>query len=352
MHTRKRLARALTLAAAGLSLATAVATVGPRGDVTHDQVSVESASTAPPQWGVYTAAGARDVAGAAVFASYAGAPVGRVLDFLSPASWLEMTRNAWLITPYTGSGYQIMLSVPMLPNTSDVSLWRCAAGQYDSHWTSIARTLVANGEPETEIRPGWEFNGNWYKWSARGQVHAYIGCYQRMVTAMRAVAGSRFSFTWNPNLGGGSFPAEQAWPGSAYVDDVSVDVYDTSWNNYPTPAGKTTAQAQQAAFNWIKGGDHGLDFWSAFALAHGKPLGITEWGLTWRMDGHGGGDDPIFVDGMLDFMLNPANHVAYADYFNSVDTPTNKHNVTLTGTAFPLAAARLQARMAGLVTSG
>ena len=81
----------------------------------------------------------------------------------------------------------------------------------------------------------------------------------------------------------------------------------------------------------------GLKFWSSFALAHGKPMAFTEWAVTWRSDGHGGGDDPSFVNNIFNFAADPANHVAYAHYFNA-SSATTSH--TLTGdTRFPLSGA-------------
>src|ERR1700712_2592667 len=127
-----------------------------------------SAATTPThaQWGVYTGPGAKGVTGAATFAGFSGAPVGRVVDFLQQSSWTETTRNAWMISPYPGTGYQLILSVPMVPDTAGTSLDECASGLYDTYWRTIASGLVTAGLPTTEIRPGWEFNGNWYKWSA------------------------------------------------------------------------------------------------------------------------------------------------------------------------------------------
>jgi hypothetical protein len=162
---------------------------------------------------------------------------------------------------------------------------------------------------------------------------------------MRAVPGSRFTFDWNPNLGGGTFPAEQAYPGDAYVDVIGVDVYDTSWTWYPTPAGVTTDAARTSAWNWLLKGDHGLTYWSAFAHQHNKPMSITEWGATWRPDGHGGGDNPYFVDRLMDFITDPANNVVNSHYFN-LDVASVRHNLTRPDTIFPAALARLQARAA------
>ena len=205
--------------------------------------------------------------------------------------------------------------------------------------------------PTSTIRPGWEMNGNWYKWSAASSPTAYAACFRQIVTTMRAVPGTAFTFDWNPNLGPGTFPAEQAYPGDAYVDEVSVDVYDTSWTWYPTPYGTTGDQAKANTWNYLSRGDHGLNFWSAWAASHGKPLGITEWALTWRSDGHGGGDNPLFIDSMIDFITNPANHVIRSHYFNSPDSSTVKHDVSGSTNVFPKSLAELQRRM-GTLASG
>jgi len=63
------------------------------------------------------------------------------------------------------------------------------------------------------------------------------------------------------------------------------------------------------------------------AARHGRPLAIPEWGLTWRADGHGGGDNAIYVRAMFRFFDDPANHVAYVCYFNSGDS-TVDHRLT------------------------
>ena len=186
--------------------------------------------------------------------------------------------------------------------------------------------------------------GCWHYVATRDGVdYAFRGCFQHLVRAMRAVPGSRFTFDWNPNIGLGTFPAEQAYPGDAYVDVVGVDIYDVSWTWYPVPVGTTTAQAREAAWNWLLRGDHGLTFWSAFARAHAKPLTIPEWGVTARPDGHGGGDDPAFVDHMVDFITDPANNVRGNHYFN-IDTPALQHDLTRSGTKFPASGVRLRTR--------
>lgn len=313
--------------------------------------TVASTALASPELGVYTAPGPRAITGAAAYSAFTGRRVDRVLDFLNQSSWLEITRNRWLLDPYTGSGYQLHLSVPMLPSSEPTSLAQCAAGDYDASWTQVGQNLVASGQDDATVRPGWEMNGGWYKWAAAGKVADYAGCFRSLVRAMRAVPGQHFTFAFCVNLGGGTFPAEQAYPGDAYVDYVGVDVYDTSWSVYPPTADLSWQTARERAWAWIERGDHGLAFWSSFAIAHGKRLGIDEWALTWRSDGHGGGDDSYYVDHLLDYVLDPSHAVAYAMYFDATDSATLKHDVLLSTSVFPAGRAELARRLSGLAAT-
>jgi len=79
--------------------------------------------------------------------------------------------------------------------------------------------------------------------------------------------------------------------------------------------------------NELLDGQRGLSFWARFAARHDRPLAIPEWGLTWRADGLGGGDDVTYVRAMFRFFDVPAHHVAYACYFNS-GNPTADHRLT------------------------
>ncbi len=314
--------------------------------------SAASTATAPRAVsGLYVGPGAKNLAGAAKFTAWSGLPITDVVDFPPTGAWTGsngLSGPSWLLEPYRGSSYRLEYSLPMLPDLSSTNLADCAAGAYDTYWTATATNLLAYGLPGTIVRPGWEMNGNWYRWSAAGKVASYVGCFQRIVTAMRAVPGNRFTFDWTTNLGLGTFAAEQAYPGDAYVDYVGVDVYDLSWSWYPLPAGLDRATAGERAWAWILKGDHGLNFWKTFAAAHGKPMSVPEWGSTIRTDGHGGGDNPVFVDRMLDFLADPANNVAFAHYFN-IDAGSVKHDLMREDTSFPLAGARFRERVAAMI---
>ena len=297
-----------------------------------------------PTLGVYAGPDSKGVAGAAAFSTFSGAPVGGVLDFAATDSWANVDGPDWLIGPHAGQAAQLEYSLPMLPDGSQYTLAACASGAYDAQWRLLASNLIGHELAATIVRPGWEFNGTWYHWSAKNDIAGYIGCFRHIVTTMRAVPGQHFSFDWTVNNGANAFPAELAYPGDGFVDYVGVDVYDTSWSHYTNNA--PSAGAQAAAWNDDLNGDHGLKFWSSFAAGHHKPLAIPEWGLTWLSNGHGGGDDPAYVDHMFDFMTDPANNVAYEHYFN-VGSSSNDH--VLTGaTRFPASAVEFRARVQAL----
>ena len=40
----------------------------------------------------------------------------------------------------------------------------CARGDYDGHYTNIAKSILANGMTHVIIRLGYEWDGNWFPW--------------------------------------------------------------------------------------------------------------------------------------------------------------------------------------------
>jgi hypothetical protein len=276
--------------------------------------------------GVYGAPATKGIAAAAAFDQSVGATSTEALDFGSQSNWRDLTGPSWLLAPHSGQAARLEYSLPMMPNGSSYSLAQCASGDYDVHWLELAKNLVTQKLANTVVRPGWEFNGTWYPWSAAGRVGQYIGCFRHIVTTMRQAAGQQFTFDWNVNAGASPFNPQDAYPGDAYVDYVGVDVYDVYWTGYNS-AQPTQAQ-QAAAWKYISRGGYGLQSWSTFAQAHAKKMAFPEWGVSRLSNGKGGGDDPDFIDRMFAFMADPANNVAFAHYFN-----TGSH--ILNGGAFP-----------------
>jgi hypothetical protein len=231
---------------------------------------------------------------------------------------------------WRGSGYRLVLAVPILPGTG--TLAQGAAGAYNGYFTTLAHNLVNNGESNTILRLGWEFNGNWYRWSVANAASAanFTAYWRQIVTTMRAVSGQHFQFAWNPNgPSPTSYTADQAYPGDSYVDYVGTDIYDNFWGSPFTPAaGWANQLAQQWGLNWL----------ASFAATHHKAIAIPEWSDEYRPDGHGLGDDPSFMDHMSAWFV--ANHVAFADIFSYDSSSTYRNNI-LDGT-FPKALAEFR----------
>jgi Glycosyl hydrolase family 26 len=255
--------------------------------------------------GVYEGAGCPGAERLADFQAWLGRRPDRVLEFMT---WQTMVENSpWSMNCWKAAGIQsITYSLPMLPEDGSATLAQGAAGRFDGIFRNVATTLVARGYPTAVIRIGWEFNGEWYAWAASKDPASWIAYWRRIVTTMRSVPGAKFKFDWCPGNGWTSFLAQDAYPGDAYVDIIGMDVYNQSWNpNATTPELRWKDQVNQR---------HGLKWHAEFAAAHNKPISFPEWGTGTRADGHGSGDDPLFIEQMSEWIVT--HNVAYHDYWD------------------------------------
>jgi len=287
--------------------------------------------------GVYSGSG--NVGGAAGFAAGTGAHVTVVEDYLPGGSWAHIDGTdvgpnslGWLFGPWRGSGYQLVLGVPMFDNSGTDTLAAGAAGAYNSNFVTLAQTLVSSGEANAILRLGQEFTGSWNAWKVTDAADAanYAAYYAQIVTAMRSVPGQAFRFIWegaDPEDGSysGAYSADQSYPGNQYVDYIGTDTYDQSWSGNCGLAfnNTTTAASSLCSFNAVT--LPGLNRVAAFASAHGKPVVFPEWGLAIRGDGHGMGDDPTFIQQMDDWIS--FHDVAFDLYFN-FDVPGQVDAIT------------------------
>jgi hypothetical protein len=294
-------------------------------------------------------------------------------DGEADSSWSNIDDAAWLYNgwgPWVAAqaGRNVAISVPMLLS-SGTTLAQGAAGDFTSGSTNyyqiLAQNLVSAGLGNSIIRLGWEFNGNWYPWYAgknsgdSGSSGNFVNYWRLIVTDMRATAPN-LKFDWNVSLGLQSVTAEPEYPGNAYVDYIGLDVYDASYlsNTYPFPTNDSAADMEarrELATSSYMNETEGLLYWSQFAAAQGKPLSIPEWGVWDKSDGHGGLDDPYFIQMVKAFISNPANNVAFESYFD-VDASDGNHQLSPgpTGTSiseFPNSASEYQTLFSGTETS-
>jgi len=269
------------------------------------------------------------------FASITGTHPVLASDYLLRSSgWDAMDGSGgsedWMLDQWKGTGYRLVLGVPILPGGSGGTLAQGAAGTYNQYFTILAQTLVRDGAANAILRLGWEFNGTWYPWSVSDNTDAqnFAQFWRQIVNSMRAVPGQQFKFLWNPNGGGSSsWNLELAYPGSAYVDYIGTDVYDEFWGSpFTAQASWSNAVTQTWGLNWLVN----------FAAAEGRPIAIPEWSVDSGSDGHGLGDDPYFINQFANWIA--ANNVAFTCIFSYDDTSVGQDD-DITDGSFPNALA-------------
>jgi hypothetical protein len=267
------------------------------------------------------------------FGAFRGRPVEVITSYTSTSSWSTVTgvTRQGLTSAWNNSSAHRVWSMPLIPSDGSSTMEQAAAGAYNDKYTSVAQQLIAGGDGSSTIRLGWEMNGDWFAWSGMRDPAAFAGAWRQAVTAMRAVPGANFTFDWSIALGY-SNPVGM-YPGDGYVDIIGADVYDSSWaTDYP-PSDHVHVWSRTLTENW------GLNWLSSFAASHGKRMSIPEWGVEWLCNGHGGGDDPYFIQQFYNWFAT--HDVAYEAYFNAdVDSCTASN---LNDGRFPQAAAAYKA---------
>jgi Glycosyl hydrolase family 26 len=270
-------------------------------------------------------------AAAAAFGAWRGKPVEVVVDYTGTKTWTGVTqlKEEGLIDRGLPSSVHRVFSVPLIPSADNATLREGATGAYDQHFRDLAQELIDGGQSNATIRLGWEMTGTWFAWSGVSDPADWVLTYQKAVTAMRSVTGADFSFDWTVALGFAD--PEPMYPGDSYVDIIGADNYDASFaNNFP-------ASDHTQVWNEILTENWGLNWLARFASEHGKRISFGEWGVTNRSDGHGGGDDPYFIQQMHDWFTD--HDVAYEAYFESTD-PSVSATFALQDGQFPQAAQR------------
>lgn len=279
------------------------------GGLALAQPAAVTPAAAQPRLGVYLGAGCDARKKLPAFEAWIGRPVDFVVDFLSWDSWEAMAWAAgWVGKCWQEAGKPVVVSMPMLPRDKSFTLEAGARGDYDAKIAAVGRRLVSTGNGAAIIRLGWEFNAPWYTWDATKKPEQYIAYWRRVVGVMRSVPGAQFRFDWTPIIGPGVASPVAAYPGDDVVDIIGADAYN---NNYFRPG--TTAEER---WKEMRDGPVGLRWHRDFARKHGKPTSFPEWGTGSRPDGKGGGDDPVFMRGMTQWIAeNPPEYHSYWDFY-------------------------------------
>ncbi|BEP13510.1 hypothetical protein acdb102_18210 [Acidothermaceae bacterium B102] len=248
---------------------------------------------------------------AAAFGDLRRKPVEVVVNYASVESWSAMDdlANNGLLYRGTPASVHRVFSLPLIPSDHSSTLADGAAGKDDGYFRTFAQQLVQGNQARATIRLGWEMTGDWFAWNGQKDPADWVAAYRSAVTAMRSVPGQQFTFDWNVSLGFAD--PEPLYPGDAYVDIIGADHYDVSFSSNFSPT-----DHQKVWQNYLDQ-PKGLTWLAAFATAHGKRMSFPEWGLSNRCDGHGGNDDPYFIQAMHDWIAQ--HDVAYEAYYESHD---------------------------------
>lgn len=319
-----RVARRLTSLAA--VLAAALSCSAP------EAAGTARAAPGPPALMVYKGAGCDGRAALPGFERFVGRRVDGVIDFIDQDSWSRFDSSArWIADCWSDTPYALVLSVPMLTREDGNTLRAGAEGAYDAHFQDLARVLIREGHKDAVLRIGWEFDGDWFPWSASRDPQAFVPYYRRIVQTMRAVPGGRFTYVWNFNLGENASKPDRFYPGDDVVDVIAADIYNQSWRaeDADPAVRRRNRQAQPYGLDWLAG----------FARAHRKPIAVPEWGTGLRPDGHGFGDDAAFVTEMASWMTQ--RRVVFHGYW---DYPAGDYDAEISKGRYPAAAAAFRSR--------
>lgn len=183
--------------------------------------------------------------------------------------------------------------------------------------TTLGNMLVANGRANAIIRIMWEMNGNWFPWGEGGSLGLtaaeYVSTFQTAATAFRAVSGNSFIICWNINATS-SIPTSR-YPGSTYVDQIGVDVYEGTFNSLSNA---------EAYFT------DALDY----AKSESKLLCVPEWGV-----GGNDTDGPSWIDYMANQFSTNSPYMSWQCYFanasNNIFSGSYPNSLAAFKAAFP-----------------
>jgi len=247
------------------------------------------------------------------FTSYRGAAADDVVVFPTRDSW-DTLPAAWNYDDVLPAGFRgnLVVSLPMWPGTNSV-----ASTGTQAQWAGLAQ-VIAGYDPDAYIRLGWEMNlGNGWNLTDDNQA-TWTADFIREVQWMKGVAPG-LRIVWNPNKGDDQTCKDCSRTVFQAVKDY-VQVYGVdSYDSYDPDLG--TAGTSQHV------GDY-LGESLAYAVANHKQFAVPEWGISCNVSadpdpddpcqwaGHGGGDNPQYVNDYVGFFAAHAADLAFESYFD------------------------------------
>jgi hypothetical protein len=266
---------------------------------------------------------------------------GRAIDVghvhVSPPTFGEMVANSakWVLR-YDKSLPVAVNSFALLPRNNKGEFAQCARGDFDGYWRQIGANLSQVGPGHTVIvELGWEANigSHSHPWGVddASQLPAYKACFQHASTALRATFPDVKIMWSNAKRYRLNYSVDQMNPGDQYFDAYGLMYYD----NYKPLQSQAAWDKYVNSHNGTGGTPSGIGSWLAYAKAHGKKLGISEWGIWDRPEwSTATADDPVYISNMYRFFKENAASIMYETYQNNNTSSTDGHEMC-PATPFP-----------------
>jgi hypothetical protein len=244
------------------------------------------------------------------------------------STWAEVSGALYLadteLPAYTATypSRALDLGIPLIPHdrSFDGSTWNAdldsvIAGTHDADHAAQGAAVAGFGPATVYARPWWEFD-------MFGDLHVgglpdlakFKAAWRQAIPNIRAgfISAARpgqvLKIVYSPLPDRGDWA--DAYPGDAYVDVISPDIYGKVYSD--TDPSEATMLAEVSGY---------LAALVAFGALHNKPIAISEWanvatkGLPAVFDVRGCGDCPNYIDLMFDWAV--ANHALYMCYYDS-----------------------------------
>ena len=294
----------------------------------------------------------------------------------NPSTWAanaSWTAWSWTQSPVVQTSITPVIGVAMSDDahwagnaagsTNDDFFKGIINGTYDGDYKGVVDSWVKAGFQTIDLRLGYEMNGSfmpWYMGNDPGTQADWVTAFQHLSTLMRneaASLGATAKIVWNPaDINWTSQSVQAAYPGNAYVDVISVDVYSPlypldlyDWSKNDGTVDKTIQQwwadplnrdhfwshpnATQWSPNGTPGSGFGIEDAIALAKADGKPLAISETGAGGDGLTTGPVDDPEFPKWLASELSKALSEGVSIAYVNIWDVKLSDGNWSFSGAA-------------------
>lgn len=307
-----------------------------------------STAAADPLSGLPWPSGAKD--GQPCLAQLRGAPLDVFHWDATPADFPSMVSvtSGWVgrAVAATPKGATALISYALLPTNNKGQFAQCAAGAFDGYWRQIGTALAKVTKDHTVvIEPGWEANlgSRVHPWGVDdvSQVPAYRACFQHASAAVKS-ANHAVKVAWtNSKIYRLNYTVDQMNPGDKYFDAYSIMFYDSYKNDSgpPYPITDETWAKHVDSHDSTGGGPSGIGSWLAYATAHGKKMGVSEWGIkqVYGATTAAQSDDANYIRKMFEFFWGHAANIAFESLQNNKTAGVDDHEFC-PSTNFPKAA--------------